>query len=219
MTGASGANSERTLLKDRAYDELKNLILDETFSPGTFLSERQLAARLGMSKTPIRSALERLEAEAFVAVSPQQGIVVREFSLREIVDLFDIRIALETFVVQSLAGRLNSEQIVRLKANIEGQQRAVDEANVKEATRLDADFHLLLCEFLDNREILNVMRGLRDKLFRVVLGLLRVDVERLNSNCQEHKAIAEGVIKGQGEEVVRRVKEHLEYGKRFLVTR
>ena len=68
MMGASGANGERTLLKDRAYDELKNLILDETFSPGTFLSERQLAARLGMSKTPIRSALERLEAEAFVAV-------------------------------------------------------------------------------------------------------------------------------------------------------
>lgn len=219
MMGASGANGERTLLKDRAYDELKNLILDETFSPGTFLSERQLATRLGMSKTPIRSALERLEAEAFVAVSPQQGIVVREFSLREIVDLFDIRTALECFVAQSLAGRLNSEQIACLKANLEGQQRAAIAADVKEATRLDADFHLLLCDFLDNREILNVMRGLRDKLYRVVLGLLRADVERLSSNCKEHEAIAGALIKGRGEEAARRIKEHLEYGKRFLVTR
>ena len=92
--------TERVLLKDQAYENLKNLILEEVFAPGTFLSERQLAARLDMSKTPIRSALERLETEGYVAVSPQQGIVVRESSLREIVDLFDIRIALEVFVVQ-----------------------------------------------------------------------------------------------------------------------
>ena len=100
--------TERVLLKDQAYENLKNLILEEVFAPGTFLSERQLAARLDMSKTPIRSALERLETEGFVTVSPQQGIVVRESSLREIVDLFDIRIALEVFVVQSIAGRLNA---------------------------------------------------------------------------------------------------------------
>ena len=60
----------RVLLKDQAYEELKKLIMNEVFSPGTFLSERQLAARLDMSKTPIRSALERLESEGFVAVSP-----------------------------------------------------------------------------------------------------------------------------------------------------
>jgi DNA-binding GntR family transcriptional regulator len=60
----------RVLLKDQAYEELKKLIMNEVFSPGTFFSVRQLAARVDMSKTPIRSALERLESEGFVAVSP-----------------------------------------------------------------------------------------------------------------------------------------------------
>jgi len=213
------AGSGRILLKDRAYEKLKVLILDETFAPGTFLSERQLAARLDMSKTPIRSALERLETEGFVAVSPQQGIVVREPSLREIVDLFDIRIALECFVVQSIAGRLNSEQIGRLKANLQPQAKAAKAEDIVECTRLDADFHLLLCEFLDNQEILQVMRGLRDKLYRVVLGLLRTDSGRLLISYGEHEGIVEAVVKGHEKEAARRSKEHLEYGKRFLVTR
>ena len=208
----------RVLLKDQAYENLKNLILEEVFAPGTFLSERQLTARLDMSKTPIRSALERLETEGFVTVSPQQGIVVRESSLREIVDLFDIRIALEVFVVQSIAGRLNSEQISRLQANLQPQARAAKAEDLVECTRLDADFHLLLCEFLDNREILQVMRGLRDKLYRVVLGLVRSDTGRLMISYGEHEAIVEAVVKGQGEDAARRSKEHLEYGKKFLVT-
>ena len=148
----------RVLLKDQAYENLKNLILEEVFAPGTFLSERQLAARLDMSKTPIRSALARLEAEGFVALPPQQGIVVREPSLREVVDLFDIRIALETFVVQSIAGRLNPEQIGQLRANLELQAQAAQAGDVVRYTRLDADFHLLLCVFMKNLDILGTIK-------------------------------------------------------------
>ena len=208
--------SAHTLLKDQAYENLKRLILEEVFSPGTCLSERQLAARLDMSKTPIRSALARLEAEGFVALPPQQGIVVREPSLREVVDLFDIRIALETFVVQSIAGRLNPEQIGQLRANLELQTQAGD---VVEYTRLDADFHLLLCELFANREILQVMRGGWDKLYREVLGLLRTDAERLMISYGGHEGIVEAVAQGQGAQAVARVREHLEYGKHFLEAR
>ena len=92
---------------------LKQRLLDNDYPPGSFLSERQLAASLGMSKTPIRSALEQVETLGLVAVSPQQGIVVREPSAREITDLFDTRVAVEPFVVSRLAGRgLTPEGIV-----------------------------------------------------------------------------------------------------------
>jgi DNA-binding GntR family transcriptional regulator len=101
---------------------------------------------------------------------------------------------------------------------LQPQARAAKAEDLVECTRLDADFHLLLCEFLDNREILQVMRGLRDKLYRVLLGLVRSDTGRLMISYGEHEAIVEAVVKGQGEEAVRRSKEHLEYGKIFLVT-
>lgn len=211
--------AQRGLLKDRAYEELKQLILDWTFMPGTFLSERQLAARLGMSKTPVRSALERLAHEGFVTISPQQGIVVREFSLEEIVDLFDIRIALETFVVKHLAGRLDEERVQRIEENLRGQLETTTSGDVRAATLLDADFHILLCEALGNQEILRTMLHLRDKLYRIVYRILHHDRRRIATSYDEHRAIADAVISGDGDLAAKLIVGHLEWGKHSLVTR
>src|SRR5438876_11645439 len=96
----------RALLQDQAYDELKKLIQRGTYPAGTFLSERQLAGRLGMSKTPIKSALTSLGMEGFVAVYPKLGIVVREPTVLELHEQFDLRAAFETYVVRQSARRL-----------------------------------------------------------------------------------------------------------------
>src|SRR5262245_27959269 len=102
----NGHAPARSFLKERAYERLKHGLLNNDYPPGTFLSERQLAENLGMSKTPVKAALERLESEGFITVSPQQGIVVRELSVSEIADLYEIRAALESFTLKSLAGKL-----------------------------------------------------------------------------------------------------------------
>src|SRR5437899_8390145 len=102
----NGHGPVRALLKDRAYDRIKVRLLNDDYPPGSFLSERQLAENLGMSKTPVKAALERLESEGFISVSPQQGIVVRELSVHEIADQYEIRAALESYTVRALAGRL-----------------------------------------------------------------------------------------------------------------
>src|SRR4051794_4236895 len=90
----NGHGPARSFLKDEAYEKIKGRLLEGDYAPGSFLSERQLAENLGMSKTPVKAALERLESEGFIAVSPQQGIVVRELSVREIADQYEIRAAL-----------------------------------------------------------------------------------------------------------------------------
>ena len=157
----------KALLKDQAYDELKTLILDGEFQTGDFLSERALAVRPGMSKTPIRTALERLEQERFIAISPQQGVVVRELSLEEIRDHYAIRAALEGFVVKRLAERLADEQFAALEKNLETMRRQVEDGNRTYAMYADADFHLHLCSFHGNQEILRMMRHQREKLYPV----------------------------------------------------
>src|SRR5262245_53005652 len=103
---ARDGEAGRGLLKEQAYAEIKRQILGGELPPGTFLAERQVAARLGMSKTPVRSALERLESEGFVSISPQQGAIIRDLSVPEIADLYEIRMAIESFVARSLAGKL-----------------------------------------------------------------------------------------------------------------
>ena len=207
----------RPTLANRAYDDLKELFQNGTYAPGDFLTEGELARRLRMSKTPVRTALTRLEIDGFVTVSPQQGIVVREPSVQEIIDLFDIRMALETFVVRRLAGNLTTEQRAKVRANLDLQSRAVKDHDNETATRLDTEFHLMLCEFLDNREITQAMERLRGKLHRIILGIQRKSPERMVEGWQEHEAIAESVNQGRGEQAAQRIVQHLEWGKKFLV--
>jgi DNA-binding GntR family transcriptional regulator len=208
----------RPTLANRAYGDLKALFQNGTYSPGDFLTEGELARRLKMSKTPVRTALTRLEMDGFVTVSPQQGIVVREPSIHEIIDLFDIRMALETFVVRRLAGNLRPQQTERLRENLNSQSRAVKDHDNEAFTRLDTDFHLMLCEFLENREILQTMERLRGKLHRIILGIQIRSPERMVDGWREHESIAEAVSQGRGEQAAQRIVQHLEWGKKFLVS-
>src|SRR5215510_8543834 len=100
----AAVNGNRRLLKERAYRHIKQRILNGSFAPAEFLSERQLAGQLAMSKTPVRAALERLESEGLITTSPQQGIIVRDLSVEQIADLYEMRLALETYVARTLAG-------------------------------------------------------------------------------------------------------------------
>lgn len=208
----------RVLLKDIALEQLKQLILDGTLVPGSFLSERELTGMLSMSKTPIRAALERLALEGFVHVSPQRGIVVRELSLQEIVDHYDLRQALETFVVSRLAGRLDDDQRRQLHAQLQRQGACVHGRDARGYIAADGDFHLLLCAFHGNAQIETVMRLQRDKLARVGEQIARRDPNRMRVSAAEHAGIVEAIEAGDSALAARRAAEHLENGKRFLAS-
>jgi DNA-binding GntR family transcriptional regulator len=208
----------RGLLKERAYTELKRLILSEELAPGTFLAERQLAARLEMSKTPVRSALERLEVEGFISISPQQGAIIRDLAVNEIADQYEIRTALETFVVRTLAGRLTTEQVAHVQANLEAQRANLDGADVIRGVALDDEFHSSFIAFLGNREILRVMGQLRDKTHRVIARVFKLNPGRMASSYQEHRAIAEAIIAGDAALAARRVEQHLRVGREALLS-
>jgi DNA-binding GntR family transcriptional regulator len=208
----------RGLLKERAYIELKGLILEGALEPGGFLAERQLAVRLGMSKTPIRSALERLESEGFVRISPQQGAIVRDLSLREIADQYEIRIALESYIVRSLAGRLTPEQTRLVETNLEAQRVNLETGDVRRGVALDEEFHALFGDFLGNHEILRVMGQLREKIHRVILQVFKTNFGRMVSSYEEHRGIAEAIIQGDPASASRRIEEHLRFGKEALLS-
>ncbi|HCN28217.1 MAG TPA: GntR family transcriptional regulator, partial [Verrucomicrobiales bacterium] len=176
-------------LQSRAYAELRRLIASGEFPPGTFLSERQLAVQLGMSKTPVHVALERLEAEGFVTISAQQGVVVRGLSVEDIVDHYELREAVESWVVRRLAGRLKPAQVEELQSNLASQRQALAENDLRELMRLDEQMHYLLASYLGNREILSTMERLRDKIHQVILRVTDTDRARPAESTAEHETI------------------------------
>ena len=207
----------RGLLKDRAYERIREMILKGSVDPGTIMSKRQLARQLRMSKTPVDSALDRLASEGFVSISPRQGVVVSQPSVHDLADLFDIRLALEPFVVGRLAGRLTEAQKARLCESLDAQAAAMGAGDFERAARLDAGYHVMLCEFFNNGEILRVMRHLRGKLDRIILQVFTLHTERLTSNHQEHAAITAANIDGRGAEAAENMERHLTVGRSYLV--
>lgn len=208
----------RDLLRTRAYREIKDMILRERAPAGSFLSKRALARQLEMSPTPVHSALERLEAEGFVRISPQQGIVVREFSIEEVADFFEFRLAIESFVIRALAGRLTEMQRERLRANLEAQAECAERGDVDGFTREDAAFHHLICEFQGNGQIIASMSELRDKLYRVARSVSTRVSDRPSTAYREHRGIADALIAGDAELAVERLTDHIAFGKRTLIS-
>jgi DNA-binding GntR family transcriptional regulator len=206
-------------LKQRAYVELKRQILSGRLSPGMMLSERQLASELKMSKTPVHAALERLEVDGLVTVAAQQGIVVRAISSQEIGDHFEIREALEPFVVERLAGRLIPEQVRRLEQNLADNLQAVRGEDVDDNVRLDAEFHLLLCEFLGNGEISRVMAQIREKAHGVIHHISSKLPDRMAVSLAEHRSITDAILAGDAPAAAERMKLHLRNGLQCLYDR
>jgi DNA-binding GntR family transcriptional regulator len=215
--GVSDAAPERGLFKSRAYDEIKRMILSGELAAGAFIAERPLAVRLGMSTTPVRSALQRLELEGLLSISPQQGAVVRDFSFREITEHYEIRMALEPFVARQIAGRLTPAQVERVNANLEAQRENLERRDIARCVQLDEDFHTLFSEFLDNREICRVMAQLRDRTHRIFHRVFSLNPGRMEGSYREHVTIAETIIQGDAELAAKRVEAHLDYGRRALV--
>lgn len=216
--GYANGSSGRSLLKERAYTEIKQRIVDGVFAPSTFLSERQLASLLDMSKTPIRAALERLEQDGLITTSPQQGIIVRDLSVHEIADLYELRAALEAYIARAVAGKLTDEQVLVVKANLEAQQTACYKGDVKRLVAVDAAFHMLFCGFLGNREIVRTMAQLRDKIFRVISRVFQVNPARMSQSFDEHQAIADAIFRGQGDLAAQHLVDHLERGRKHLLS-
>jgi len=183
------------------------------------LSERLLAEDLGYGKSPVRQAVQRLQTDGFVDVAPQQGIVVTTLSLAEIIDYFEMRAALERYVVYRLAGELSAPQVAELRAFLEVQKRQLDASPSpeKNLALLNVGFHKMLCDFLGNKQIIRVIEHQHDMLYRVVKGIYKRRPERERQSLSEHTQIAEAIIGGRAESAAELIEAHTEVGKKLLV--
>ncbi|QOY36630.1 GntR family transcriptional regulator [Anaerobacillus isosaccharinicus] len=209
-------NTHAPLLKDIAYEKIKESILEEAYEPGSFLSERELIENLQMSKTPIKSALVRLETEGFVTVSSKQGIIVNPLSIERIIDIYNLRIAIESYVCEQITGKLLDSHIKKIEDNLDRTKQCVDNLDVKGFANLDRDFHLLLYEICGNQEIYKVLFNYQDHLIRITLKHLRKDPYRMKRFFEEHIQLTEQLKSGSLDCVIT-IKNHMQKSKEALL--
>jgi DNA-binding GntR family transcriptional regulator len=206
-------------LREQAYLRIKQLILDEEIRANSFLSERSLAEQLGMSKTPVRLAIARLEHEGYVRVSPQQGIVVLALTFEEILDYIDFRLALESFVVRGLAAAPSPERVEALQAQLTEQAQVVhDPKSTRQAlVRADMAFHRFLAALLGNRPILQALERQQEVLYRIAMRIFQKYPDRREQSFAEHQALCRLIAEGRQAEAMALISQHILRIKSLLI--
>jgi DNA-binding GntR family transcriptional regulator len=149
---------------DQAVEAIRSWIIDGSFSPGTPLIEAQLASRLGVSRVPVREALQRLGQQGLVELRPGQSALVARRSVRDVVELFEIRAVLGSFAAALAAERRTDEDIEILSDLIEAARKAVDEEDWHQVGLLNSKFHLEVTKVSGNNQLCGLIEKSRFQL-------------------------------------------------------
>ena len=200
--------SEISLLKDQVYEIIKKSIIDLSLFPTEQLVEQRFAEKLGVSKSPVREALQRLEKEGLVYTLPFKGCFVSKITRKDITDVFQLREALETFSFKYACQNLKGGEIRKASKILLEGEKALDQNDISHWHATSNRFHDFFIFKSQNERVVKVFLTLSDHLNRYRNIVIRI-LGRAQKSHQQHKLIMEAVEQKNLVEVERRISTHL----------
>ena len=197
------------------YRELKQRILNLRYAVGERMSEVRLAEELGVGRSPIRTALLRLKAEGWIAISPQSGTYIRSMTRKEIRDVTDLRLILEMRVARDAARLMTDEVLKKLQTEFRDKKRRIVNGDVDSFLEIDDRLHSAIYDAADNKLISQILVGLRDK----VEWLRRtgaVSSQRVQDSFAEIELLFQALKKRDEESAAQAMSSHLKNSFAFI---
>jgi DNA-binding GntR family transcriptional regulator len=196
-------------VKDLVYERLRESLIDLTFAPGEPLREAALVQRFGVSKTPIREALVRLERDGLVEIAPYRGARARTYGRDDLREFYEVRQILETECVRRAA--LSSDDTVReaLTRNVDASSAALERGDLRGVAKGLDEFDALLLGQLKNGMVVDLVRRLQAHLKRI--GQVALTQEHCGSAVRDHRAILGAITLRDADEAQHLLREHLEH--------
>jgi len=184
-------------LAAQIYDELRQRIIDGGLPAGTWLRERELAEELKVSRIPIREALPQLEADGFIITHPRRGAVVRQLTLRDAVEFFEVRSSLEVLVARLAAARVHDgASVSHLRECVEMGDEALAAQSDQRIAQANAAIHAAIVDLADNRLLATMMKPITS----LQVWFFGITTERDQvSLCEEHHGLFEAIAEGNVE--------------------
>lgn len=174
---------------DSLYASLRDLITSGELYPGRRVTEIELAERFGVSRTPVRDALKRLESEGLLSSAPRRGLVVTQLSPQQVSELFAVREVLEAFAARLMAQHASEMEIETLNAIVRREAEVVDGMALK---RLNRNFHSVIYSAARNRYLVGALDSLSDYLTLLPGTTFRM-TQTATTGLHEHQAIAAAI--------------------------
>lgn len=196
-------------LRELVFESLREAIIVGKLSPGERLMEIQMAEEMGVSRTPVREAIRKLELEGLVVMLPRKGAYVAGLSLKDITDVFEIRGALEGLAAELAAERITEEELEGLERYLVKISEESETGNLSKVVETDTDFHSLIYSASRNQRLSQIINNLREQIQRFRTTSLAYP-GRMKVAVEEHRKIVEAISARDGELARKLAHEHME---------
>lgn len=202
-------------LREVVFETLRDAIIQGRLKPGERLMEIQLAEEMGVSRTPVREAIRKLELEGFLVMVPRRGVYVAGISMKDIVDVFEIRAALEGLAAGLAAERITDEELEELERALVKTAEAIY-SNLDAVVETDVYFHDLIYRASRNQRLIQMVSNLQDQIHRFRTTSLS-QPGRTKVAIEEHKKIVEALAERNVELAQNLARDHIENAEASLL--
>lgn len=196
-------------LRDVVFNTLRQAILKGELKPGERLMEIQLAQRLGVSRTPIREAIRKLELEGLVLMIPRKGAEVAKITEKSMQDVLEVRRALEGLAIQLACGRITKEEIAVLESNGKKFAETTKSGDWVAMAEADEAFHAVIYNATKNDRLIYILNNLREQMYRYRLEYIK-DAKIHQVILKEHEEIIRTVKKRDEDEAFHAICVHID---------
>jgi DNA-binding GntR family transcriptional regulator len=203
-------------LRELVFENIRQAIVKGIFAPGERLMEIQLADDLGVSRTPVREAIRKLELEGFVVMIPRRGTYVANLSIKDINDVYEIRISLDVLAAGLAAERIEPEELEELNRLLLEISEAARTGPMDKIVRLDTAFHDVLYKASRNDRLRNIINNLREQITGIRGTSMRYP-GRLADTLEEHRALVDSIAARDSERAQAAARIHLENAEHTLL--
>lgn len=196
-------------LREVVFLCLRSAILHGDLVPGERLMEVKLSQQLGVSRTPVRDAIQRLVDEGLVTMMPRCGAIVAGISDKDMRDVLEVRITLEELAVSLCTDRITDDDIKNLKNANKEFKKAVSEGDLLKIAEADVAFHDVIYSVTDNKRLLQIINELREQIYRYRLEYIKNDSAR-SELVKEHDRIIKYISEGETDNAKKAIRGHIE---------
>ena len=203
-------------LREVVCETLRDAIRKGILKPGERLMEIQLAEELGVSRTPVREAIRKLELEGYVIMMPRRGTYVANLSIRDVNEVFEIRTSLDSLASGLAAERITDDELERLQRLLVIIGGYVEANDMDKIVETDTEFHDLLYQASRNTRLVGIIFNLREQLTRFRTTSMSFP-GRLKATLEEHRRIVEAIAQGDVKEAQQAAEDHMEKSEQTLL--
>ncbi|MFE3521864.1 GntR family transcriptional regulator [Streptomyces sp. NPDC059161] len=212
MSPAPAAATKQPPAADRVYMHVKQAVLDRRYEGGTLLTEGELAEAVGVSRTPVREALLKLEVEGLLKLYPKKGALVLAVSAQETADVVETRLLVEEFAVRR-AVPAPERLVVRLQELLTEQKAHAAAGDLAALAVADRCFHAEIVRNAGNEILARLYDQMRDRQLRMGVAVMHAQPDRVAKNIAEHEEMLAAIRDGDGERAAQCVRQHLSWVK------